>query len=76
MCPFCTRKPAIHCPFIRLVPFLLKIEPGIVSYTRMCLDSCGSPCVQIGRAESPVTTKTLRRWLCMGKQHMLAYIPN
>ena len=22
-----------------------------------------------------VTTKTLRRWLCMGKQHMLAYIP-
>jgi hypothetical protein len=23
-----------------------------------------------------VTTKTLGRWLCMGKQHMLAYIPN
>jgi hypothetical protein len=23
MCPICTRKPAIHCPFIRLVPFLL-----------------------------------------------------
>jgi len=23
MCHFCTRKPAIHCPFIRLVPFLL-----------------------------------------------------
>jgi len=24
MCPFCTRKPAIHCPFIRLLTFVLK----------------------------------------------------
>jgi hypothetical protein len=29
------------------------IEAGIMSYTRMCLDSCGSLCVRIGRAESP-----------------------
>ena len=53
MCPFCTRKPAIHCPFIRLVPFLLWIESGIMSYMKMCLDSCWVALVQIGRAESP-----------------------
>jgi hypothetical protein len=52
MCFFCTQKPAIHCPSIRLGPFLLQIEAGIMSYTRMCLDSCGSLCVQIGRASS------------------------
>jgi len=43
---------AIHCPSIRLGPFLLQIEAGIMSYTRMCLDSCGSLCEQIGRASS------------------------
>jgi len=49
---FCAQKPPIHCPSIRLGPFLLQIEAGIMSYTRMCLDSCGSLCVQIGRASS------------------------
>ena len=47
MCPFCTRKPVIYCPFIRLVPFLLLFETGIMSYTRMCLDSCGSFCCKL-----------------------------
>ena len=46
-----------------------------MSYTRMCLDSCGSLCVQIGWAESPQWPPK-KRWLCMGKQNMLAYLPN
>jgi hypothetical protein len=55
MCPSCTRKPATHCPFIRLVLFLLLLEAGFMSCTRICLFmySCGALCVQIGRAESP-----------------------
>jgi hypothetical protein len=75
MCFFCTQKPAIHCPSIRMGPFLLQIEAGIMSYTRMCLDSCGSLCVQIG-FKLTMTAKTLIGWFCMGKQHVLAYIPN
>jgi hypothetical protein len=35
MCFICTRKPAIHCPSIRLGPFLLQIIFGIMS-TRGC----------------------------------------
>jgi hypothetical protein len=49
-----------------------------MSYTRMCLDLCGSLCVQTGRASSlsQMATKTLIGWFCIGKQHVLAYIPN
>ena len=49
-----------------------------MSYTRMCLDLCGSLCVQTGRASSlsQMATKTLIGWFCIGKQHALAYIPN
>jgi hypothetical protein len=31
MCPFCTRKPVIHCPFIRLIPLLLFFDFGIMT---------------------------------------------
>ena len=49
MCFSCTQKPVIHCPWDH---YSLQIEAGIMSYTRLCLDLCGSLCVQIGRASS------------------------
>ena len=58
VCFICTQKPGIHCPSIRLRPFLLQIEAGIMSYSRMCLDWV-TLCANWQGFKLTTTTKTL-----------------
>ena len=60
VCFFCTQKPAIHSPFIRLEPFLLQIKACIMSCTRICFHVSHSVRnLMTGRCSRMSTTRSL-----------------
>ena len=75
MCFICTRKPAIHCPSIRLGPFLLQIIFGIMSTRGCAWIHVGHSVCKLAGLQAVNDYQNPNRVVLHGKT-ACAYIPN